>query len=174
MYIIKTSDKQKGMDISQVPVAWMPPKSQLPDKLEEHTDDVSGTFAVTGFVSPSGIQTRGMQTDQGKSALIGGAQTGEKHSSESSAVTGAQAARYAAKGKAWDKMREEYRAAQEKDAEAKKCKPWSKAIVYGIPDMWLCAGITRCGNKRECYMRQLEVWEEYWKEFDKICRDAVP
>ena len=66
MHTPKTSAMQKRMDISQTPVAWMPPKSQLPDIVEEHADDVSGTFAVTGCGGPSGSRTGGMQTNQSK------------------------------------------------------------------------------------------------------------
>ena len=120
MHTPKASAMQKSMDTSQIPVAWMPPKSQLPDKLEEHADDVSGTFAVAGCRGPSGSRTGGMQTNQSKAAVIEEAQTGVMLVPRAPAVTGAQAARYAAKGEAWDRMLNEYWAARKKDAEEKK------------------------------------------------------
>ena len=177
MYIPQTSALQRKMDISQTAVVWMPPRSHLPEIAEERADDGSGHFTRTaaGYGAPSGSSTGGMQTNPGRAGVIREARTGVMAAPRAPAVTGAQAARYAAKGEAWDRMRNEYWADRNNDAEAKKCRPWAKAIIYGVTDMWLCAGIgKRCKNKRECYMCQLEVWEEYWMDFEKNCHDAVP
>ena len=43
-----------------------------------------------------------------------------------------------------------------------------------MPDIPMCAGKKRCGNKKECYMCQAEVWEEYWCDFSETLKVVVP
>ena len=109
-----------------------------------------------GIRRPDGEQLRGVANKLKHSSYLQKPLMTPTEETRARAVTGAQVATYAAKGEAWVRMRSEYWAEQKNGAKAKSFKPWSKAIIHGAPDMWLCAGKEkRCKNKRECYMCQL-------------------
>ena len=59
-------------DISQIPIAWLPPKAQLQDKVKEYVDDVSVTVSAAGFLIPFGPSTGDMQAAQSSGLHTGG------------------------------------------------------------------------------------------------------
>ena len=142
-------------------IAWLTPET-MPSIPWEYVDDVSMAFASTGsgipFARPTGS---GQKAHTGQSAAgVQEALTKQREPEK--------------KENPWEQKQKEHDAAQEEHEKEERCKPWTEAMMIGRPDIPMCAGRKRCDNKRECYMCQVEAWEEYWDEFSDTLRAVGP
>ena len=120
MYIPQTSALQKNMDISGTPLVWMPPRSQLTEISEESADNGSVLYTRTtpGYGAPAGGSPAALQTNSSSASIFKKPPMSITGETRAITVTGAQAAKDAAKGEAWARMRSEYWAVQTNGTDA--------------------------------------------------------